>query len=83
MASGLRIRDTHSHFNAEMRLDITLPEAEEPRGCMCGEVLKGMKSPKQCPLFDTRCSPATPIGPCMVSSEGTCAAYHKFGRDLQ
>lgn len=81
-ASGLKIRDKYSTFDAEIRLDIKLPEAEEPIGCMCGEVLKGKNSPKQCPLFDTRCSPATPIGPCMVSSEGTCAAYHKYGRDL-
>lgn len=81
-ASGLRIRDKYSQFDAEVRLEITLPEAEEPKGCMCGEVLKGMKNPKQCSLFDTRCSPSTPIGPCMVSSEGTCAAYHKYGRDL-
>ncbi|MGW8192722.1 MAG: hydrogenase formation protein HypD [Desulforhopalus sp.] len=81
-ASGLKIRDGYREFDAEVRLDIVLPEAKEPKGCMCGEILKGMNSPRQCPLFDTRCTPATPIGPCMVSSEGTCAAHHKYGRDL-
>lgn len=80
--SGLKIREKYSDFDAEVRLNITLPEASEPKGCMCGDILKGMKTPKDCPLFDKRCTPANPIGPCMVSSEGTCAAYHKYGRDL-
>ncbi len=80
--SGLRIRKEFSDFDAEVRFDIVLPEAEEPKGCLCGNILKGMNSPMECPLFDTRCTPANPIGPCMVSSEGTCAAYHKYGRDL-
>lgn len=80
--SGLKIRDKYSPFDAEVRLNIVLPEAEEPKGCLCGNVLKGMNIPPQCPLFDTRCTPASPIGPCMVSSEGTCAAYHKYGRDI-
>ena len=80
--SGLKIREEYAAFDAEKRLDITLPASEEPKGCMCGNILKGMNTPKECPLFDTRCSPANPIGPCMVSSEGTCAAYHKYGRDV-
>jgi hydrogenase expression/formation protein HypD len=80
--SGLKIRKEFSDFDAEVRFDIVLPEAEEPKGCLCGNILKGMNSPMECPLFDTRCTPANPIGPCMVSSEGTCAAYHKYGRDL-
>ena len=80
-ASGLKIREKYSAFDAEVRLDITLPQAEEPKGCMCGNILKGMNNPKECPLFDTRCTPANPIGPCMVSSEGTCAAFYKYGRE--
>ena len=80
-ASGLKIREKYSEFDAEVRLNIILPKAEEPKGCMCGNILKGMSTPRECPLFDTRCNPANPIGPCMVSSEGTCAAYHKYGRD--
>jgi len=80
--SGLAIREKYEQFDAEKRLDITIPEAEEAKGCLCGNILKGRDIPPDCPLFDTRCTPATPIGPCMVSSEGTCAAYHKYGRDL-
>lgn len=79
--SGLKIREKYSDFDAEVRLNITLPKAVEPKGCMCGNILKGMNTPRECPLFDTRCTPANPIGPCMVSSEGTCAAYHKYGRE--
>lgn len=77
--SGLRIRPDYSEFDAEKRLDVVLPEAEEAKGCRCGEILKGKSSPPECPLFNTRCTPANPIGPCMVSSEGTCAAYQKYG----
>ncbi len=80
-ASGLKIRDEFSDFDAEVRFDITLPRAEEPKGCLCGNILKGINNPMDCPLFDSKCTPANPIGPCMVSSEGTCAAYHKYGRD--
>lgn len=79
--SGLAIREDYSDFDAEKRLDIILPEVEEAKGCRCGEILKGISTPIECPLFDTRCTPANPIGPCMVSSEGTCAAYHKYGRE--
>ncbi len=78
--SGLGIREKYSAFDAEKRLEITLPKAEEPKGCRCGEILKGINVPPECPLFDSRCTPSSPIGPCMVSSEGTCAAYHKYGR---
>ena len=80
-ASGLKIREKYAAFDAEARLAITLPAAEEPKGCMCGNILKGMNTPTECPLFDTRCTPAHPVGPCMVSSEGTCAAYQKYGSD--
>lgn len=79
--SGLKIRDKYAEFDAEVRLEVTLPEAQEPRGCLCGNILKGMNTPRECPLFGSRCSPSNPIGPCMVSSEGTCAAYHKYGQD--
>lgn len=78
--SGLKIRDKYAEFDAEKRLDITIPQVEEAKGCRCGEILKGMSIPPECPLFDSRCTPSNPIGPCMVSSEGTCAAYHKYGR---
>lgn len=79
--SGLKIRDTYADFDAEIRFTIDLPPAEEAKGCMCGQILKGIATPRQCPLFAKRCTPANPVGPCMVSSEGTCAAYHKYGQD--
>lgn len=77
--SGLAIRDKYAHYDAEKRLNITLQPVEEPRGCHCGEILKGKEIPTQCPLYGTRCVPGRPIGPCMVSSEGTCAAFYKYG----
>ncbi len=78
--SGLAIREEFGHFDAERRLDIELLPAEEPKGCRCGEILKGKELPSQCPLFGKRCTPGTPVGPCMVSSEGTCAAFYKYAR---
>jgi hydrogenase expression/formation protein HypD len=80
--SGLKIRKKYQEFDAEVRLEITLPEAQEAKGCICGKILKGINNPRECPLFNTRCTPSTPIGPCMVSSEGTCAAFHKYGLDM-
>ena len=80
--SGLKIRNEYAHFDAEVRLHITLPDVKEPAGCMCGKILKGQAIPPECPLFNSRCTPGNPIGPCMVSSEGTCAAYHKYGQDI-
>lgn len=79
--SGLKIKEKYREFDAESRLDIHLVPASEPKGCMCGNILKGINTPRECPLFGKRCTPATPIGPCMVSSEGTCAAFHKYGMD--
>ncbi len=79
--SGLGIRGKYQKIDAAKRLDIDIVPVEEPKGCLCGEILKGQTVPPQCPLFDSRCTPSTPIGPCMVSGEGTCAAYYKYGRD--
>ncbi len=79
--SGLKIKEKYADFDAEVRLQIEIPQVEEAKGCKCGEILKGLKTPRECPLFAKRCTPANPIGPCMVSSEGTCAAYHKYGMD--
>ena len=69
--SGLAIREKYHRFDAQKRLDIEIPHAEEAKGCLCGQILKGQTIPPKCPLFNTRCTPATPVGPCMVSSEGT------------
>ena len=77
-ASGLAIRDNFVQFDAVKRFKITRPPAREPKGCCCGEVLKGIMQPPECKLFGHGCTPGHPIGPCMVSSEGACAAFHKY-----
>ncbi|MGN0008626.1 MAG: hydrogenase formation protein HypD [Desulfovibrionaceae bacterium] len=76
--SGLGIRPEFSDMDAMIRLGLSLPEVRKTRGCRCGEVLKGRLSPNQCPLFGRHCTPANPVGPCMVSTEGSCAAYYKY-----
>jgi hydrogenase expression/formation protein HypD len=77
--SGLDLRPEWERFDA-LTLPVTLPEPMEPAGCRCGEVLKGVIDPPECPLFDAGCDPASPVGACMVSSEGTCAAWHRHER---
>ncbi|MBI5556536.1 MAG: hydrogenase formation protein HypD [Deltaproteobacteria bacterium] len=79
-ASGMAIRERYGCFDAEKRFAIRLTEAPEPKGCLCGQILKGKKNPADCPLFAGRCTPLAPVGPCMVSSEGTCAAYYRYAR---
>ncbi len=76
--SGLAVRPEYSAFDAMSRLALSLPEARPLPGCRCGDVLKGKMAPNQCPLFRKACTPATPVGPCMVSTEGSCAAYFKY-----
>ena len=76
--SGLMLREKYSEWDVERVIPIDIPEPEEPKGCMCGEILKGLKSPKECKLFGTACNPSNPIGACMVSSEGACQAYYKY-----
>lgn len=78
--SGLAIRPELAAFDAEKVLQLAAIDAEENPACRCGEVLKGKLRPSDCPLFDTVCTPETPVGACMVSSEGTCAAAYKYGR---
>jgi len=78
--SGLSIRGEYAGFDAEKVLTLDLPEPIENEACRCGEVLKGKLSPFDCPLFSTVCTPESPVGACMVSSEGTCAAAYKYGR---
>jgi hydrogenase expression/formation protein HypD len=77
--SGLRIRDEFAVFDAARKLPVELEPPREPAGCRCGDILKGKLGPKDCPLFRTACTPENPIGACMVSSEGTCAAEYKYG----
>lgn len=77
--SGLCIKDDFRKHDAEKIFDINVPESEGIRGCICGEILTGIKTPPNCPLYKKSCTPIDPIGPCMVSSEGTCAAYFRYG----
>ncbi len=76
--SGLKLREKYSKYDALKQLDIPLTPSEEPKGCKCGEILKGLLLPPDCPLYKKKCTPLNPIGPCMVSSEGTCAAYYRY-----
>jgi len=76
--SGLKIKKEFAAFDAQYRFTIIVPEAKEPKGCICGEVLTGIKTPVDCPLYKQACTPMEPVGPCMVSSEGTCAAYYRY-----
>ena len=76
--TGLALREEYSAWDAAKKLPVTLPEPKEIKGCQCGEVLRGVTLPYQCKLFAKGCTPEHPIGPCMVSSEGSCAAYYRF-----
>ena len=76
--SGYRIREQYAQFDALRRFEPEIEETREPRGCRCGDVLRGIMAPNECPLFRTVCSPENPVGPCMVSSEGSCAAYYRY-----
>ncbi|MBD2665989.1 HypD [Richelia sinica FACHB-800] len=78
--SGLKIRDEYAQFDAEVKFTIPNLKVADHKACQCGEILKGVLKPWQCKVFGTACTPETPIGTCMVSSEGACAAYYKYGR---
>ncbi|MBN2725578.1 MAG: hydrogenase formation protein HypD [Deltaproteobacteria bacterium] len=76
--SGLKIKDTFSTYNATLKFNITEQHLPDPPGCLCGSILLGKNIPTDCGHFGNTCTPANPVGPCMVSSEGTCAAYFKY-----
>ncbi len=78
--SALRLRPEFAPWDAELRYEVPGVRVADPKACQCGEVLKGVIKPWECKVFGTACTPATPIGTCMVSSEGACAAYYNFGR---
>jgi hydrogenase expression/formation protein HypD len=78
--SGLRLREEFREFDAEHRFPLEVEPPRQQAGCRCGDVLKGTVEPEACPLFAKVCTPETPVGPCMVSSEGTCAAVFRYGR---
>ena len=77
--SGLQLRKKFSRFDAATQLPVEVEAPVEHKGCLCGEILKGKVRPNDCPLFRTVCTPEDPVGACMVSSEGTCAAEYKYG----
>lgn len=77
--SGFRLREEFAEFDAAIRFPAAVEEARGRPGCRCGDVLRGLLSPAECPLFGTGCRPDRPVGPCMVSSEGACAAWYRYG----
>jgi Hydrogenase formation hypA family. len=77
--SGLEIRDSYSKYNAALRFEISTDDVPEARGCICSQILCGKKVPTDCIHFGRTCTPRSPLGPCMVSSEGSCAAYYRYG----
>ena len=76
--SGYRIREEFSRFDAVRHFQPDVEPTQDPKGCRCGDVLRGIMAPSDCPLFRTVCTPENPVGPCMVSSEGSCAAYYRY-----
>ena len=78
--SGLKLSDAYADLDAELRFSVPGVRVADPKACQCGEVLKGVIKPWECKVFGTACTPERPIGTCMVSSEGACAAYYNFGR---
>jgi hydrogenase expression/formation protein HypD len=78
--SGVRLRETYAEYDAERKFGVPNIRIADPKACQCGEVLKGVIKPRQCKVFGTACTPETPLGSLMVSSEGACAAYYHYGR---
>jgi hydrogenase expression/formation protein HypD len=78
--SALKVHHDYAEFDAELRFQMPGVRVADPKACQCGEVLKGVIKPWECKVFGTACTPETPIGTCMVSPEGACAAYYNFGR---
>jgi len=78
--SALKLSGAYSELDAERRYAIASVRVADPKACQCGEVLKGVIKPWECKVFGTACTPEQPIGTCMVSPEGACAAYYSYGR---
>ena len=79
--SGMSIREKYADFDAGRLFEVDIEPTRENKGCICGEVLKGIKKPSDCKLFDKVCNPADPVGACMVSNEGACHAWYRYKRD--
>jgi len=78
--SGLALRDEFASFDAEQRFEITERKVEEPRECISGLILQGIRKPYECTAFGQACTPEHPLGATMVSGEGACAAYYRYAR---
>jgi hydrogenase expression/formation protein HypD len=78
-SSGLKLRDRYSRFDAMEHFTIDPAPVVEHKGCLCGSILRGVNTPLDCPLFRNTCTPEHPVGPCMVSSEGSCSTYYLYG----
>ncbi len=81
--SALKLRPELREFDAELRFDLADEHVPDHKACACGDILKGLKRPTDCPIFGTACTPDSPMGSCMVSPEGSCAAYWQYGRHRQ
>ena len=79
-ASGWRLREAYRGHDAALKFDVAGLETQEPEVCRAGEVLQGLIKPHECPAFGRECTPRSPLGATMVSSEGPCAAYYRYGR---
>lgn len=79
--SGLAIRDEYSEHDARVKFHPKAKESPELRGCRCADILKGLAYPRQCPMFGKKCTPERPIGPCMVSGEGSCHIAYKYNKN--
>jgi hydrogenase expression/formation protein HypD len=78
--SGLKLSEAYADLDAELRFRVPGARVADPKACQCGEVLQGVIKPWECKVFGSACTPERPIGTCMVSSEGACAAYYNYGR---
>ena len=78
-SSGLQIKPRYERFDADRAFEIEPVPTREPKGCICGSILRGVSTPKDCRLFRETCTPENPVGPCMVSAEGSCATYYHYG----
>ncbi|MFO8130142.1 MAG: hydrogenase formation protein HypD [Bacteroidales bacterium] len=78
-SSGLKLKTKYKRFDAEENIHAAVEPTKEDKGCICGEILKGLKKPVDCPLYQKVCTPSDPVGACMVSSEGACHAFFKYG----
>jgi len=77
-ASGVRFRKDYHHYDAELKFGLVQAQIQDPAICQCGDVVRGIIKPTQCAAYGKQCTPQTPLGALMVSSEGACSAYYQF-----